>query len=51
MPVLGSASDPALVVYSLRMPETSVVFHSAAYKYLPLLVAHPLSGHASMCFT
>ncbi len=49
-PVLGSAIVTALVERLFREQAVSVVFHAAAYKYVPLVKANPLAGLANMCF-
>jgi len=47
VPVLGSASQGALVESLLREQEVQVVFHAAAYKHVPLVEANPLAGLAN----
>ncbi|UPH89122.1 nucleoside-diphosphate sugar epimerase/dehydratase [Synechococcus sp. NB0720_010] len=46
-PVLGSATDAALVERLLRQQGVTVVFHAAAYKHVPLVEANPLAGLAN----
>jgi FlaA1/EpsC-like NDP-sugar epimerase len=46
-PVLGSATDPALVERLFFEQHVSVVFHAAAYKHVPLVEANPLAGLAN----
>ncbi|CAK6687596.1 nucleoside-diphosphate sugar epimerase/dehydratase [Synechococcus sp. CBW1107] len=46
-PVLGSATDPALVERLFRQQGVMVVFHAAAYKHVPLVEANPLAGLAN----
>ncbi len=44
LPVLGSATDPALVQRLFAGYGVQTVFHSAAYKHVPLVEANPLAG-------
>jgi FlaA1/EpsC-like NDP-sugar epimerase len=46
-PVLGSATDAALVEQVFRRYGVSVIFHAAAYKHVPLVEANPLAGLAN----
>lgn len=47
---LGNASDPALVdeIFAVHRPQ--LVFHTAAFKYLPLLEEQPLAAIANNIF-
>ena len=47
LPVLGSASDPALVQRLFAVHGVQIVFHAAAYKHVPLVEANPLAGLAN----
>jgi FlaA1/EpsC-like NDP-sugar epimerase len=47
VPVLGSAADAALVERLFQEQRVAVVFHSAAYKHVPLVEANPLAGLAN----
>lgn len=51
VPVLGSASHPALVDRCFHDYRVEVVFHAAAYKHVPLVEANPLSGLANNVFS
>ncbi len=51
VPVLGSATDAALVERVFRDQAVSVVFHAAAYKHVPLVEANPLAGLANNVFS
>ena len=46
-PVLGSATDSALVHRLFRDKGVETVFHAAAYKHVPLVEANPLAGIAN----
>ena len=46
-PVLGSATDLALVERLFLEQHVNVVFHAAAYKHVPLVEANPLAGLAN----
>jgi FlaA1/EpsC-like NDP-sugar epimerase len=46
-PVLGSATDAALVERLFREQGVKAVFHAAAYKHVPLVEANPLAGLAN----
>ena len=46
-PVLGSATNSALVERSFIEQSVEVVFHAAAYKHVPLVEANPLAGLAN----
>ena len=51
-PVLGSASDTALLERLFREQSVQTVFHAAAYKHVPLVEANPLAGLANnVCST
>lgn len=47
IPVLGSATDAALVQRCFAEHAVEVVFHAAAYKHVPLVEANPLAGLAN----
>ncbi len=47
LPVLGSASDTALVQSIFERHGVQAVFHAAAYKHVPLVEANPLAGLAN----
>ena len=47
LPVLGSATDPALVQRLFAGHGVQTVFHAAAYKHVPLVEANPLAGLAN----
>ena len=47
VPVLGSATNPALVERCFREHSVEVVFHAAAYKHVPLVEVNPLAGLAN----
>ncbi len=47
LPVLGSAADPALMQRLFAGHGVQTVFHSAAYKHVPLVEANPLAGLAN----
>ena len=47
LPVLGSAADPALVQRLFADHGVQTVFHTAAYKHVPLVEANPLAGLAN----
>ncbi|QNI57196.1 polysaccharide biosynthesis family protein [Synechococcus sp. BIOS-U3-1] len=47
LPVLGSATDPALVQWLFAGHGVQTVFHAAAYKHVPLVEANPLAGLAN----
>ncbi|WP_255442874.1 nucleoside-diphosphate sugar epimerase/dehydratase [Synechococcus sp. NOUM97013] len=47
MPVLGSATDLALVNRLFAGYGVQTVFHAAAYKHVPLVEANPLAGLAN----
>ena len=47
LPVLGSATDPALVHRLFADHGVQTVFHAAAYKHVPLVEANPLAGLAN----
>jgi FlaA1/EpsC-like NDP-sugar epimerase len=47
LPVLGSASDAALVRAQLQREGVQVIFHAAAYKHVPLVESNPLAGLAN----
>ena len=47
VPVLGSATDAALVEGRFAEHSVDVVFHAAAYKPVPLVEANPLAGLAN----
>ena len=47
LPVLGSASDAALVQRLFSGHSVQTVFHAAAYKHVPLVEANPLAGLAN----
>tara|TARA_B100000674_G_scaffold491265_1_gene508812 strand:- start:1570 stop:3438 length:1869 start_codon:yes stop_codon:yes gene_type:complete len=44
VPLLGSATNSALVDRCFKEHEVEVVFHAAAYKHVPLVEANPLAG-------
>ncbi len=46
-PILGSATDAALVTRVFKDLGVEVVFHAAAYKHVPLVEANPLQGLAN----
>jgi FlaA1/EpsC-like NDP-sugar epimerase len=50
-PVLGSASDEALVRELFAREQVQVVVHAAAYKHVPLVEANPLAGIANNVFS
>ena len=47
LPVLGSATDPALMQRLFAGHGVQTVFHAAAYKHVPLVEANPLAGLAN----
>ena len=47
VPVLGSATDPALVQRLFADHGVQTVFHAAAYKHVPLVESNPLAGLAN----
>ena len=47
VPVLGSASDAALVTHLFELHGVQTVFHAAAYKHVPLVESNPLAGLAN----
>ena len=47
LPVLGSATDPALVQRLFEEHRVQTVFHAAAYKHVPLVEANPMAGLAN----
>ena len=47
IPVLGSASDAALVKRCFADQAVELVFHAAAYKHVPLVEANPVAGLAN----
>lgn len=47
IPLLGSATDAALVQRCFAEHAVEVVFHAAAYKHVPLVEANPLAGLAN----
>ena len=47
IPVLGSASDAALVQRCFAEQAVELVFHAAAYKHVPLVEANPVAGLAN----
>ena len=51
LPVLGSASDEALVRELFTREQVQVVVHAAAYKHVPLVEANPLAGIANNVFS
>ncbi len=52
IPVLGSASDAALVQQLFVSYQVQIVFHAAAYKHVPLVEANPIAGLANnVCST
>ena len=47
VPVLGSATNAAMVKRCFQEHGVHVVFHAAAYKHVPLVEANPLAGLAN----
>ncbi len=47
LPVLGSATNPALVQRLFADHGVQTVFHAAAYKHVPLVEVNPLAGLAN----
>jgi len=47
LPVLGSATDPALVQRLFADHGVQTVFHAAAYKHVPMVEVNPLAGLAN----
>ena len=47
VPVLGSATDKALVERCFTEQSVLVVFHAAAYKHVPLVEVNPIAGLAN----
>ena len=47
VPVLGSATNAAMVKRCFQKHGVHVVFHAAAYKHVPLVEANPLAGLAN----
>ena len=45
--VLGSATDPQLLLRLFAEQAVALVFHAAAYKHVPLVEANPLAGIAN----
>ena len=47
VPVLGSATNAALVERCFKENAVDVVFHAAAYKHVPMVEANPMAGLAN----
>ena len=43
IPILGSANNPTLLE-SFKNEDVEVIFHTAAYKHVPLVEKNPISG-------
>jgi FlaA1/EpsC-like NDP-sugar epimerase len=50
-PILGNASDVALVEHIFATHRPRIVFHTAAYKHVPLMEEQPLAAIANNIFT
>jgi FlaA1/EpsC-like NDP-sugar epimerase len=50
-PILGNASNPALIEHIFTAHSPRIVFHAAAYKHVPLMEEHPLAAIANNIFT
>jgi FlaA1/EpsC-like NDP-sugar epimerase len=50
-PILGNASNPALIEHIFIAHGPRIVFHAAAYKHVPLMEEHPLAAIANNIFT
>jgi FlaA1/EpsC-like NDP-sugar epimerase len=50
-PILGNASNPALIEHIFIAHRPRIVFHAAAYKHVPLMEEHPLAAIANNVFT
>jgi len=50
-PILGNASNPALIEHIFIAHSPRIVFHAAAYKHVPLMEEHPLAAIANNIFT
>jgi FlaA1/EpsC-like NDP-sugar epimerase len=50
-PILGNASDVALVEHIFSTHRPRIVFHAAAYKHVPLMEEQPLAAIANNIFT
>lgn len=48
--VLGSVLDAALIADTLERYAVTTVFHAAAYKHVPIVELHPLSGISNNAF-
>ena len=44
IPILGSANNPTLLEKVLKNEDVEVIFHTAAYKHVPLVEKNPISG-------
>ncbi len=51
VPILGDASDEKLIDRIFSKEEISLVFHSAAYKHVPLVELNPLQGLKNNIFS
>jgi FlaA1/EpsC-like NDP-sugar epimerase len=50
-PILGNAADVALVEHIFATHRPRIVFHTAAYKHVPLMEEQPLAAIANNIFT
>jgi FlaA1/EpsC-like NDP-sugar epimerase len=50
-PILGNASNPALIEHIFIAHGPRIVFHAAAFKHVPLMEEHPLAAIANNIFT
>ena len=44
IPILGSANNNSLLEKVLRKENVKIIFHTAAYKHVPLVEKNPISG-------
>ena len=44
IPILGSANNTSLLEKVLEQEKVEVIFHTAAYKHVPLVEVNPLEG-------
>ena len=51
IPILGSANNLSLLEKVLKNEDVQVIFHTAAYKHVPLVEKNPISGIENNVFT